>query len=286
MCYLFSKYKVEKKSHLPWDFFYLTIFLLMLQYTVVLAQQAGTGTITGRVTDYITGEPVPNVNIMIVGISVGIATDSNGEYVLQNVPTGVQTIEFTHVGYSTHRHTRTVYASPEIVYDVTLYQESIRMDRVEIIGDADTRYIRRRAADSDLITGSQIEASGIRTFSELIRHLVPLANVQEDGSNLFISLVRATSLVRRYQGDSNPLVIIDGIRYGTSPYGLRSIISVDQIDKIEVIRGPAAMTYGVDASHGVIIIDTKPSPISADRVLGTYRILAAVILGILMFFIF
>lgn len=258
----------------------------MLQYNVVLPQLPETGTISGRVTDYITGDPIPNVNIVIAGTSIGIATDNNGEYVLQNVPPGVQTIEFTHIGYSTHRHTRTVYASPEIVYDVTLYLENIRMERVEIIGDADGRYIRRRAADSDLITGSQIEASGIRTFSELIRHLIPLANVQEEGTNLYISLVRATSLVRRYQGDSNPLVIIDGIRYGTSPYGLGSIISVDQIDKIEVIRGPAAMSYGVDATHGVIIIDTKPSPISADRVIGTYRILAAVILGILMFFLF
>lgn len=286
MHHLTHRTKCQEKSHFPRDFFYLPLVVSILFCKLTFTQDDPTGTISGKVVDSISGDPIPNVNIVITGTSIGTATNEEGEYLIRQIPADMQTVVFTHIGYVTHRHTRNIYTGSDVVYNVTLYPDHIRLEEVEIIGDTTDRHIRRRAAGSNLITGTQIERSGVNTFGDLVRHLIPLATVQEEGANLYISLLRATSLVRRYHGDNNPLIIIDGLRYGASPFGLANIVSVDRIEKLEVIRGPAAMRYGVDARHGVIIIDTKPSPISAESIFGTYKIIIAVTLGLLMFFLF
>lgn len=62
---------------------------------------ADTGKITGKVVDKETGEGLPGANILIVGTSMGAATDINGGYLMLNVPPGVYTLRASFVGYST-----------------------------------------------------------------------------------------------------------------------------------------------------------------------------------------
>ncbi len=286
MFYLQQIPKLKEGSHPNRGFIYLLLSVSFLFCSMTFAQNNPDGLIRGKVLDSMTGEPIPDVNIIITGTAIGASTNEAGEYVIRQIPPGMRTIVFTHIGYITHKHTRNFFIGSEVAYSVILYPDHIRLDEIEIIADTTDRYIRRRAAGSELITAAQIEASGVHTFSELIRHLVPRATVHEEGSSVYISLLRATSIIRRYHGDNNPLIIIDGIKYGTSPFGLGDIVPVDQIDKMEIIRGPAAMRYGADARHGVIIIDTKPSTISGDPIFNTYKIIAAGFVGLLMFLLF
>jgi hypothetical protein len=67
----------------------LFLFLLITPYLVF----AGiTGKISGRVIDAKTREPIPSVNIVIEGTSLGTATHIDGFYVINNVPPGVYTL--------------------------------------------------------------------------------------------------------------------------------------------------------------------------------------------------
>ncbi len=61
---------------------------------------ADTGKITGKVVDKETGEGLPGANILIVGTSMGAATDINGGYLMLNVPPGIYTLRASFVGYS------------------------------------------------------------------------------------------------------------------------------------------------------------------------------------------
>jgi hypothetical protein len=60
-----------------------------------------TGKITGRVTDKETGEPLPFVNIVIEGTTLGAATDVDGYYVILNIPPGKYSLRGQYVGYQT-----------------------------------------------------------------------------------------------------------------------------------------------------------------------------------------
>ncbi|MGL4230845.1 MAG: TonB-dependent receptor domain-containing protein, partial [Casimicrobium sp.] len=76
-------------------------------------------------------------------------------------------------------------------------------------------------------------------------------------------------------GNSNQLlVLVDGQRMGSSFSGLSALqhIPVSQIDRIEIVRGPAASLYGADAVSGVIQIFTKRDKgLSANAMFGEQR---------------
>lgn len=58
-----------------------------------------TGKIAGKVIDKDTGEPLPGVNVIIVGTTVGAATNIQGEFFIINVPPGIYTLRATLIGY-------------------------------------------------------------------------------------------------------------------------------------------------------------------------------------------
>jgi len=202
-----------------------------------------------------TGEPIKNVNIVVLGTTYGGVTDDYGNYRLYRIPEGRYTIIFSHLGYATYRLTQ-VYEPGEIYFhDVEMFEQAIRFNELEVTADA-LYPERRSAADSYLITRRDIMGSGIRHFGDLLRSYIPRISVQEDGFDLIISLTRETSLLQRYSGQRNPLIILDGINIGNSPTNLNGIIKPENIQSVEVVRGPSAMMYGMEGEHGVILVNT------------------------------
>lgn len=74
-----------------------TFILGILGINTAYAQK---GKITGQVVDAKTGEPLPGVNVIIEGTTIGAATDIDGYYVLLNVNAGIYNIKFSYVGYA------------------------------------------------------------------------------------------------------------------------------------------------------------------------------------------
>lgn len=77
---------------------FLALFMAALLLPALLA--AGTtGKIKGNVTDRETGESLPGANVVVVGTTLGAASDLNGDFVILNVQPGVYTVKATFVGY-------------------------------------------------------------------------------------------------------------------------------------------------------------------------------------------
>jgi outer membrane receptor protein involved in Fe transport len=76
----------------------LTVMMLVL-LVAISAQAATTGKIAGKITDKESGEPLPGVSVLIVGTTVGAATNVQGEYFIINVPPGNYSLRATLVGY-------------------------------------------------------------------------------------------------------------------------------------------------------------------------------------------
>ncbi len=77
--------------------FTLALFLLLSALTLA----GTTGKLTGKVTDSETGEPVIGANVLIIGTSIGAATNLDGSYAILNIPPGTYNVRFSIVGYET-----------------------------------------------------------------------------------------------------------------------------------------------------------------------------------------
>jgi hypothetical protein len=74
-------------------------FALFLCFSLLFA--GDTGKIVGKVTDSETGETLSGVNILLKGTSMGAASDTDGNYIILNVPAASYTITASYIGYKT-----------------------------------------------------------------------------------------------------------------------------------------------------------------------------------------
>jgi len=226
--------------------------------TQIFAQSDGYSTITGQVIDNETSAPIPHVNVIIEGTEIGASTNENGVFIIENVPPGNQTLQFSHINYIPLSYTH--YFLPGLTETVTIEMVSrpIKMEEVEVVDTLPGRFTPGSPTGYHY-TRKDIERTGANTFGQLIRTLVPRAQVREDGGDLYIQLQLRTTIAQRYERarDPHPLIILDGINLGTSPIGLAGVVIPSNIEHMEVIRPPDAQNiFGPDAAHGAIIIET------------------------------
>lgn len=133
----------------------------------------------------------------------------------------------------------------------------------------------RRAVTADqtfqsvsVITREQIEQSGAQSIMELLAGLPGVTTARNGGVG------KATSIYLRGTTTSQLLVLIDGVRAsaaGTGEFDWNTLLP-EQVDRIELVRGPAATLYGSDAVGGVLQIFRKEPQkgFSIAQTLGSY----------------
>jgi len=120
-----------------------------------------------------------------------------------------------------------------------------------------------------VLRGADLEAHGARTVAQALQ-LVPGAHVVETGS-----YGGQTSLFMRGGENDYVKVLVDGVPLNQPGGGMDlAHLTTDNVDRIEVVRGPASVLYGSDAVTGVVQIFTRvgsgPMRLGADVSAGTY----------------
>ena len=133
-------------------------------------------------------------------------------------------------------------------------------DAVIVTATRTPRLATELLSDVSVIGEEEITRSGQSTLADLLRRIpgVDMANNGGPG--------KATSVFLRGANSAHTLVLIDGMRIGSATAGNTALehIPLSQVERIEVLRGPASSLYGADALGGVIQIFTR-SPQGAPR---------------------
>jgi len=127
-------------------------------------------------------------------------------------------------------------------------------------------------ADLTVIGPAEIQRSGVQSLPELLQRQPGVEITMNGGpgstSGAFIRGANA----------GQTLVLVDGLRVGSSSTGATSLeaIPLDQIERIEILRGPASSLYGADAIGGVIQVFTRRADggawaVNASAGYGTYE---------------
>ncbi len=233
---------------------------------------AQTGTITGQVSDSQTGQPVAAAQVFINTLSLGVLTQQNGRYVLANVPPGPHDVSVRRIGFRDVSQRVVVGAGESVNIDFLITQAALQLDQIVVTGTPGGT--QRRAVGNVVASISAedlTERAPINNMQDLLTGRTPGVNFGRASGNIGGgSEVRIRGFSSLTLGQQ-PLIYVDGVRVDNSSSlgpALRGAadrqgsalddINPDDIESIEVIKGPAAATlYGTEASAGVIQIITK-----------------------------
>jgi TonB-linked SusC/RagA family outer membrane protein len=240
--------------------------LLAIEAPTLLAQ---TGTVTGRVTDARSGVPITTAQVTISGTSLGAAVDAEGRYRIANVPPGTHQVRARTIGYQPATATFSVAADGTADVNLSLTETATALDAVVVTGTAgDTRRRAIGNAVSTVSVADVIDKGSVNNITEVLQSRVPGLTLMP-GSG-----VAGTSTNYRLRGagslyaNNTPTIYVDGVRVNTRSQGNYTVfgqtaasldaINPNDIESIEVIKGPAAATlYGAEAAAGVIQVITK-----------------------------
>ncbi len=231
------------------------------------AQQSGI--VTGRVTDARSGAPVPSAQVFIVDTQLGTLTDAEGNYRITNVGAGQRQVRVINIGFRSETQTVSLAAGQTARADFQLSVSAIALDEIIVTGTAGRQDRRAQAASVSSVSASTLrEVAPISNVANLLQARTTGVSISSasgtSGGGQRIRLRGSASL----NLSNEPLLIIDGVRADnriTAIYGVGgqntsrlNDINPDDIESVEIVKGPAAATlYGADASAGVIQIRTK-----------------------------
>lgn len=202
--------------------------------------------VSGAITDATSGEPLPGVNVMVEGTTLGVVSDVDGRYSIE-VPSGSVALIFSYVGYNTEK----VVLDNRSVVNVTLLPDIKKLDEVVVIG-----YGTQRKGDVSsaiaTVKAKDFTVGPSRDASELIKGKVAGLSITNGSGDPTTSASINLRGVNSLKGSSSPLVLINGIP------GRLDDISPAEIESIDVLKdASAAAIYGTRGANGVIIITTK-----------------------------
>ena len=243
-------------------------FSFVLAFGLAEGAAAQTGTITGSVQDAVSLAPIPGAQVSVIGTPHGILANNVGRYLIIGVPAGQHTVRVDMIGYGSVEMEVTVPASGAVTADFNLRQDAIALEGVVVTGTAGQ--VRRRELGNSVseVVAEDIQLTAVTDFGDVLQGRTTGIQVNDHSGQ-----VGAASQIRlrgnnSLQQGNNPLIYVDGIRLENSPIGADDegaqtpsafdMINPADIERLEVIKGPAATTlYGTEASGGVIQIFTK-----------------------------
>jgi TonB-linked SusC/RagA family outer membrane protein len=220
-----------------------TVLLHSLLLTTVWAQDRQ---VSGKVTAAEDGTSLPGVNIVVQGTTKGTTTDAEGNYTIQLAPSE-NTLVFTFVGFSTI----TEEVGDRTVIDVVMGSDITSLGEVVVIGygvakksDVTGAVASVRPEDLNKIPSS--------TAAEALQGKVAGVQVTTNGTPGSAPTIRVRGL-GSVSSRVEPLYVVDGVLVDDI-----SFLGSNDIESMNILKDASASAiYGIRASNGVVIIQTK-----------------------------
>ena len=225
---------------------------------VVISLQAQTASVTGRVTDASTHQPVAGATIILNEPGLWQSTGDSGRFEFRRLAPGRYTLSVRHIGFAGKEIVVTCADGDPAILTVDLQPSPVQP------GEMIVRSTRTSAAQEDISYPTEI-----REGESLLRRpavTVPDALADEPGVFLERDGVWETDLSIRGLTGSNIVTMIDNTRIETATNigGALSLIDLHDVERAEVVKSPGSVLYGTGAFGGVLNLITQ-RPVFSDR---------------------
>jgi TonB-dependent starch-binding outer membrane protein SusC len=249
----------------------LSVSAMVIAPMIAAAQQPS-GTISGRVVDRGTQQPIVGVTVRVIGTTRIAQTGEQGTYRITGVPSGAVTVQALRIGYAAVTRPLTISNNETATLDFALEPAATQLDVVQVTATGAEQSRRESGvATSNINVPEQVPQAAVTNMATVLSSRAPGVMVQEAGGTTGSGArirIRGSNSVSL---SNDPLIIIDGIRVNNEQDAAANSIGVggqvpsrlndinqEEIENIEIIKGPAAAAlYGTAAANGVIQITTK-----------------------------
>jgi iron complex outermembrane receptor protein len=239
---------------------------------VPLVAQAQTGTVTGRVVDSTSQQPLANVTVRIEGTQLGALSRPDGSFTIGGVPTGARSVRAARVGFAARSATVNVTAGGSATVTFNLTPLATQLTEVVAVAYSAGTQDRRNVTGSVAAVDSTLFNKGrVVSAEDLIQAKVAGVQVvssNEPGGGISVR-VRGQASVN---GNTDPLFVIDGIPLpiGGGLSGGRNplnFLNPQDIANVTVLKdAQATAIYGSRGANGVVLITTKNGSRNAPQV--------------------
>lgn len=233
----------------------LFAFFSMLLFSVIAFAQSS---ISGKVLDE-NSMPLPGVNVIIDGTTLGAVSDLDGNYTISNVEDGTYTLVGSYLGFTTFRKSITV-AGEDMTLDLIMLEDSESLDQIVITGVANPKSRIESSVSVTTVRSSQIQQTAPRTTAEIFRTIPGIRSESSGGegnSNIAVRGVPVSAGGSKYiqlQEDGLPVLLFGDIAFGTADIFTRFD---NNISRIEAIRGGSASTLSSNSPGAIINLISK-----------------------------
>ncbi|OGX84089.1 TonB-dependent receptor [Hymenobacter glacialis] len=219
------------------------ILLLLLLPQLLLAQ---TGTLSGTVRDD-QRRPVPFASVAVPAAGLGATADAQGLFQIADVPAGTVRLVASAVGYKPTTRNETLAAGQALAVQLTLATAAAELTEVVVTGVSRATEIRRSPVPIAAMNRREINLNANTNVIDAAVRGIPGLSAVTTGPNVSKPFIRGL-------GYNRVLTMYNGLRQEGQQWGDEHGVEVDgyDIERVEVVKGPASLLYGSDAVAGVV----------------------------------
>lgn len=229
--------------------------LLSLSLLVWASAAASAAELSGRVTGP-AGEPLPGVEVRIPSLRAGAVTGADGVYRFSGLPGGRAAVQFSRSGLRTALEFVELGAGAATL-DARLEAGALETPMVTISAKPQAASLLTAPQAVSVLEGAALRQARKGTVGETVASLPGVA-AQTTGAGIAKPVIRGLSSQR-------VVTVVDGLRQEGQQWGDEHgpELSPFELDRVEVLRGPASLLYGPDALGGVLNAARRGAPLGA-----------------------
>ncbi len=241
------------------------LFLLFLVFSGIYAQSLPFNRLSGHILNEDTSNPLAYVNILVIDTDLGTTSDDKGQFFIDGLRPGNYQLRLSYIGFEDQIAEITLPLVDPL--ELKMKPELIEMSTLVVTGTRTERFLKDVPVTTQVIKNEKLKETGGTDISQVLGRVTGIAVVENQfGTGIELSGFDANHV----------LVMVDGLKMIGRTNGQLDIsqIPIEQIERIEIVKGAASALYGSEAMGGVVNIITARGGskfgLKAGSVLGSY----------------
>lgn len=229
--------------------------LLVFVYNTAVSQNK----LQGKITDNKNHEALMGVSVYIPDVKLGAVTDSKGQYTIKNIPQGSYLVIVSTIGYASQVKEITIKETATL--DFAMSHAVIGLKEVIVTGVSSATELQTNPVPINIVSNRSLLQNSATNIIDAIA-IIPGVSQMTLGPNISKPFIRGL-------GYNRVVTINDGVRQEGQQWFDEFGEEIDEfsVNKVEILKGPASLSYGSDAMAGVINMLAAP-PLPEGQVKG------------------